>query len=288
MISFKKRTGKTALVFLLILFGFLINPLNILPVKAEENGSALISAKDIINSSVFLDFKKGEDSEKGRFITSCWYIPTENLVNDYSYGVIIFPKLYMERFGIYDNYIESFEAISRAILESEFTPADIPNGLIKCAIGHILEKNMSLEFTFILFVKGTNGTAYSEPHFGTYNEMKDRDYTNTQLMSMANRKLGMRDNFNEIILKLNELVDSVWIYMILGFTTVISAWGVFIGVKVAVAKKKEEKVDARSMVKNLIIGTVVLFVIAFALPLLIKGLAGWTGAYIPETADIVG
>lgn len=288
MVSEKKKIHRTVWFLIMIISGFIINPFSVLSVKADENGAQAVSAQDVINASVFLDFKKGEDANRGRFIVSCWYIPQEYLISNFGYGVIIFPKLYMERFEVYDNYIDNFAAKEKKIINANTTSAVISDGLFKCGINKILEQNMGLEFTFILYVTDGNGTAYSEPRFGTYNDMRTREYTNTELMSIARRKLGMRDNFNEIIIKLNELIDAVWIYMIMGFTAIISVWGAVIGIRIAVAQRNEEKINARGMLKSLIIGVIILFVVSFALPMLIKGLANWTGAYIPETPDIMG
>ena len=39
--------------------------------------------------------------------------------------------------------------------------------------------------------------------------------------------------------------------------------------------KKEEQINARDMVKSLIIGIIVVFVIAVAAPMLINGLSSW-------------
>lgn len=288
MVSEKKKIRRTVWVLIMMISGFIINPFNVLSVKADENGAQAVSAQDVINASLFLEYKKGEDDEHGKFIVSCWYIPTEYLISEFSYGVVIFPKLYMERFEVYDNFMENFTAQGKNFLDVKAPLENMPNGLCKCGIARILEKNTSLEFTFVLYVTDGNSTAYSEPHFGTYNNMRTREYTNTELMSIARRKLGMRDSFNEIIIKLNELIDAVWIYMVMGFTAIISVWGAVIGIKIAVARKNEEKINARGMLKSLVIGVVILFVISFALPLLIKGLANWTGAYIPETPDITG
>ena len=76
--------------------------------------------------------------------------------------------------------------------------------------------------------------------------------------------------------------------MILAMASVVVVWGAVIGVKIITAKKNESKIDAMGMVKNLIIGIVIMFVIAFAVPLLLKGMTAWTGGrlpVIPNTPD---
>lgn len=89
---------------------------------------------------------------------------------------------------------------------------------------------------------------------------------------------GLNENLQEIITKLNELMDSFWLYIVLALTAVVVVWGAYIGIKVAIAHRNEEKINARDMIKNLAIGVVIIFVVAMGAPLLIKGLSAWVGA----------
>ena len=88
---------------------------------------------------------------------------------------------------------------------------------------------------------------------------------------------GLDDNLNGILAKLNELMDSFWVYIVLALAAVVVIWGAYIGIKIAIAHRNEEKIHARDMVKNLIIGIVIIFVVAMGAPLLIKGLSAWVG-----------
>lgn len=63
--------------------------------------------------------------------------------------------------------------------------------------------------------------------------------------------------------------------MALGAVMVI--WGAYVGIRIAVGHRNEEKINARDMVKNLIIGIVIIFVVAMGAPLLINGLSAWVG-----------
>lgn len=49
-------------------------------------------------------------------------------------------------------------------------------------------------------------------------------------------------------------------------------------IRIAVAHRNEEKINARGMVKSLIIGIIIIFVIAVGAPFLINGLNAWVGA----------
>ena len=85
----------------------------------------------------------------------------------------------------------------------------------------------------------------------------------------------LNENLAGIIEKLNELMNSFWIYIVLALAAVVVVWGAYVGIKIAIAHRNEEKINARDMIKNLIIGIVIIFVVAMGAPLLIKGLSAW-------------
>lgn len=82
----------------------------------------------------------------------------------------------------------------------------------------------------------------------------------------------------EIMEKLKSMMDSFWLYIVIGLAAVVVVWGAYIGIKIAIAHRNEEKINARDMVKNLVIGIIIIFVIAMGAPLLINGLTAWVGA----------
>jgi succinate dehydrogenase/fumarate reductase cytochrome b subunit len=97
-------------------------------------------------------------------------------------------------------------------------------------------------------------------------------------LSILNEEASTLDNsLAQIIEKLNELMGSVWNYVILALATGIVLWGAYVGIRIVLANKREEKINARDMIKNLIIGIIVIFVVAMGAPLLIKGLMSWVG-----------
>jgi hypothetical protein len=85
------------------------------------------------------------------------------------------------------------------------------------------------------------------------------------------------DSLAEIVSKLQTLMDSFWIYIVMALAAVVVVWGAYVGIKIAIAHKNEEKINARDMVKNLIIGIIIIFVVAMGAPLLINGLSAWVG-----------
>ena len=84
-------------------------------------------------------------------------------------------------------------------------------------------------------------------------------------------------SLQSIVNNLKTLMDSFWVYIVIALAAVVVVWGAYIGIKIAIAHKNEEKINARDMVKNLIIGIVIIFVVAMGAPLLINGLAAWVG-----------
>ena len=87
----------------------------------------------------------------------------------------------------------------------------------------------------------------------------------------------LNDNLASIVEKLKSLMDSFWMYIVIALAAVVVVGGAYIGIKIAIAHKNEEKINARDMVKNLIIGIVIIFVVAMGAPLLINGLSAWVG-----------
>ena len=84
-------------------------------------------------------------------------------------------------------------------------------------------------------------------------------------------------SLSSIVDNLKVLMDSAWIYIVIALASVVVIWGAYVGIKIAIAHKNEEKINSRDMLKNLIIGIVVIFVIAMGAPLLINGLSAWVG-----------
>ena len=66
---------------------------------------------------------------------------------------------------------------------------------------------------------------------------------------------GLNENLAEIVGKLQTLMDSFWIYIVMALAGVVVVWGAFVGIKIAIAHKNEEKINARDMVKTLSSGS---------------------------------
>ena len=54
----------------------------------------------------------------------------------------------------------------------------------------------------------------------------------------------LNENLQGIITKLNELMNSFWIYIVLAMAAAVVVWGAYIGIKVAIAHRNEDKINA--------------------------------------------
>lgn len=280
----KKSSFLCLILILLTIFGFALT----VPAKAfaeeseetEQTEETKPQADEIVKKMFFFGFRKGEDETRGRYIFAMIYVPDEVYYEDCTYGVTIFPKIYMERFNVYSDYMNNLAAQGKQYLDivgAVYQPA--PEGKVfRCGIGNIRDTNTALTFAFIGYVKDTYGNyAYIMPEYGAYDTLTVGELTNEQILEKLDYELTVRSTFGGITDKISELVDSVWLYLVIGCSAVVVIWGAYIGIKIAVAKKSEQKTDVKGMVKNLVVGIVIMFVLSGALPLLIKGLVAWIG-----------
>ena len=267
----------TILLTLLMMFSIFTS---VAPIKvsAATNDHETLQVQDIVDNATFITFRKGENSSYGRFIFCCYYFPNEVYDSTMEYGVVIFPKWFHERYGVTGNYIEEYEALEASIAivtaNSFFNVTD--GKIMKCGIVNIPEAGDSMELSFIFYVKDAEGNvAYDIPRFAAYGTLYAEDYSNEELAAMVGQRVEMETSFKKIVEKLSELVDSFWIYIVIAGASVVVIWGAYIGIRIAVAKSREERINSRDIVKSLVIGIVITFVIAVAMPLLIKGLSSW-------------
>lgn len=76
-----------------------------------------------------------------------------------------------------------------------------------------------------------------------------------------------------ILSKINLILNNYFSYIILILLASSSIWSIFIGVKIIIIRNSEDQQNAKLMLKNYIIGLVVIFIILLAIPLLIKGIS---------------
>lgn len=281
-IKIKKSSSMLCVLLMILAMALaMVMPTSWVNAKAETlEEEEQITVETIVENCVFITFTKGESEEKGQYIYACYFVPEAYYDSSLSYGVVVFPRWFAERYGVTGNYIAEYEALgmkdSLALLEVE-SPVLLSGGrLLKCGIKDIPESGEDIELSYIFFVQDAEGNyGYSAPHHAAYATLMAEDYTSAQIAEMIGQRVQMETSFKQIVVKLAELVDSFWIYIVIGCTSVVVIWGAYIGIKIAVARRREEQIDARGMVKNLIIGIVIAAVIAVGAPLLINGLSSW-------------
>ena len=86
--------------------------------------------------------------------------------------------------------------------------------------------------------------------------------------------------------KMSELIDSFWWLFLTLAAVLIVAWGAYVGIKYVIAQRNEQKVEARDLIKQLLIGILIIVAITVGGPLIVKGLSAWMGTPIEdETAS---
>lgn len=252
-----------------------------LPIQASaEESEQTLTVETIVENMTFITFSKGENEKYGKHIFSCFYIPDTVYDTSFEYGVIVFPKFFAERYGITGNYVEEYtaigmqDALSVIVVDNPMNTTD--GKLLKCGIFAIPDGGVGTELSFIFYSKDSSGNiAYATPRHAAYATLLVENYSNEQIALMVGQTLKTENSFKKIVAKIEELVDAFWKYIIIIGATVVGVWGIVIGVRITVAQKKETQINARSMLKSFVIGIIVVFVIAVAMPLLIKGLSSW-------------
>lgn len=91
---------------------------------------------------------------------------------------------------------------------------------------------------------------------------------------------AMNEDFQSIITKLETLITDFWGLTVALLAAVVVIWCVYVGVRLIVAHRNEERIDSKKMIKNLIVGVIIIFVLAVGVPLLIDGLSSWSGILV--------
>ena len=250
-----------------------------LQASAEETEEP-ISIQTVMDNMTFITFTKGKNEKYNQYIFSCFYVPDEYYDATLEYGVVVFPRWFAERYGITGNYIDEYTAIGMgdalAIMKVDKPIAMSEGKVLKCGITNIPENGGTIELSFIFYVKDVDGNiAYSSPHHAAYDTLLAEDYTNEQIGLMIGQRVQTENSFKQIVTKLEELIDTFWTYIIMAGVGVVVVWGAVIGIRIVIAKRKDEQINAYGMVKRLVIGIIVVFAIAVAGPMLIKGLSSW-------------
>ena len=273
----KNKSFLFVLILSIILSFSILIPTSIITTKAETLEEQPASVEEIIEQTTFVTFRKGDETSRyGRNIFACFYLPNSVYESSYTYGVVLFPKDYGDKFDLKSDYFQKAEAQNILIMDI-VAPQSLETKegrLFKCGIANILEQNTKRTFSFIFYAKDQAGNiAYSQPKFAAWATLVAEEYTDDEVVSMINDRITMESSFSTIVDKIAELVNSFWIYIVMAMGAVVVIWGAYIGIRVSVANRREEQINSRAMVKGLVIGIIIMAVIAMACPLLINGLA---------------
>lgn len=268
------------LIFSLLLCITMFFPISVKNASADTvEGETLHSLETVIQNTMFLSYRKCDITSKyKRAMFVCYYVPNSVYESEYTYGCVVFPKDYGDTYDIKSDYLKKAAELNVTIMAVDATVwLDAPDGKIfKFGMAEILDQNVDREFCFVFYVKDSEGNIeYATPKFAAYNTLDSKDYTNAELIEMVDVKLETENSFKTILDKLTELVNSIWKYVVLAMAGVVVVWGAFIGIRVIAAKRNEEIINARGMLKNLVVGIIVMFAIATVCPLLINGLSAW-------------
>ena len=273
----KNKSFLFVLILSIILSFSILIPTSIITTKAETLEEQPASVEEIIEQTTFVTFRKGDETSRyGRNIFACFYLPNSVYESSYTYGVVLFPKDYGDKFDLKSDYFQKAEAQNILIMDI-VAPQSLETKegrLFKCGIASILDQNIERTFTFVFYVKDAVGNiAYSNPQFAAWATLDAEEYTDAEVIAMIDGRVEFENSFKTIVDKIAELVNSFWVYIVMAMGAVVVVWGAYLGVRIAVANRKEEQINARGMVKSLVIGIIIMAVIAMACPLLINGLS---------------
>ena len=124
------------------------------------------------------------------------------------------------------------------------------------------------EYEIIIPATGHNYQLLNE---NNKNGVVERTYKCSDCGDNYNEALG--DQYDKVATYVIDLVNKYNPYIVYVFSATAGLWSIGMGVAYAVAQKNEDKVKAKKMLVNYIIGIVAIFVILVALPYLVKGIA---------------
>ncbi|MBR1676249.1 MAG: hypothetical protein IJ706_02950 [Clostridia bacterium] len=244
------------------------------PYKVKADGE--LTGEEIANHVILINFEQRTYDA----LQVNYYLPDEYYSENFTYKAATFmTRLIEERdiTGYLEDNITGVTDLSPSMSQCE------SGKIFKVLLNRVASKTENISFVFAVKDSGGN-YYYTEEKHALYTECDTINHTNEELEQMALNTLKagsaseeMNKSFSEITTNLGTLIDSFWIYIVIGCSAVVVVWGAYIGIKIAIAHKNEEKINAREMIKNLVVGIVIMFVLALGGPLLIKGLSAWVG-----------
>ena len=103
----KNKTTPLVLVILLVLFAFIFGGGTV--VANAEAVAETTSVQEVIDNSIFVTFRKGDNESRGKYMVACYFVPMEYYDSSYTYGAVIFPKDYGIKHGLVSDYLRVAE-----------------------------------------------------------------------------------------------------------------------------------------------------------------------------------
>ena len=254
----KKKSPFTSLLLSLLLCLAMFMPISVMSASAEETGEeATHSLETVIENTTFVAFRKSDITSKyKRSMFACFYVPNSVHESEYTYGCVIFPKDYGDRFDLKSDYLKKAEEQGVLIMSIDATGGleGVEGKIYKFGIAEILDQNVERTFSFIFYAKDAEGNIeYSKAQFAAYSTLDAKDFSDAELLEMVESKMETVNSFKTIVDKIAELVNSIWKYVIIAMAGAVAVWGSYIGIRVIIAKRNDEKIHARGMLKSLVI-----------------------------------
>ena len=186
----KNKTTPLVLVILLVLFAFIFGGGTV--VANAEAVAETTSVQEVIDNSIFVTFRKGDNESRGKYMVACYFVPMEYYDSSYTYGAVIFPKDYGIKHGLVSDYLRVAEENGVVVIHIvAIKGITEPNGYgFNFGITNIYESNLSRTFTFIFYATDADGNiAYAVPQFADYSSLQAGEMTTEELIQKAMDKL---------------------------------------------------------------------------------------------------
>ena len=142
----KNKTTPLVLVILLVLFAFIFGGGTV--VANAEAVAETTSVQEVIDNSIFVTFRKGDNESRGKYMVACYFVPMEYYDSSYTYGAVIFPKDYGIKHGLVSDYLRVAEENGVVVINIvAIKGITEPNGYgFNFGITNIYESNLSRRF----------------------------------------------------------------------------------------------------------------------------------------------
>ena len=192
------------------------------PYKVKADGE--LTGEEIANHVILINFEQRTYDA----LQVNYYIPDEYYSADFTYKAATFMTKFIEERGITGRYLE--DNITGVTDLSPSMSQGESGKIFKVLINRAASKTENISFVFAVKDSGGNYYYTGEKH-AIYTECDTINHTNEELEQMALNTLKagsaseeMEKSFSEITTNLGTLIDSFWIYIVIGCSAVVVVW----------------------------------------------------------------